>query len=213
MSSSQPVVSPYDSISELFDNDRADFREQEEGYLSLLLSPLAPASTVLDLGCGTGRPIAERIVALGHEILGIDASRGMLKLAERRLPGQRFIMDRIEQVQFDESFDAIVCWDALFHIPRRSHAGIIRKIYGWLRPGGRFMASSGGLVDESKDGFTDMMFGQEFFYDSLTPEQMVETVKGAGFKILLAEMCEQPDGDRNKGKWATLAEKRSSAPL
>ena len=70
------------------------------------------------------------------------------------------------------------------------------------------MISSGGLVDENNSGFTHPMFGHEFHYDSLTPEAMVAAIEKAGFDILRAEMCHPPEGDYNKGKWATVAAKR-----
>jgi hypothetical protein len=68
------------------------------------------------------------------------------------------------------------------------------------------MVSSGGLVEEV--GFTDTMFGHEFFYDSLPPQRMVEVLTESGCEILVAEMCDLPDGGRDKGKWATVAARR-----
>ena len=70
------------------------------------------------------------------------------------------------------------------------------------------MVSSGGVVDEDGEGFTDTMFDHEFFYDSLSPTRMVAVIEEAGFEIVLAEMCDLPDGGRGKGKWATVAAKR-----
>ena len=58
-------------------------------------------------------------------------------------------------------------------------------------------------------GFTDTLFGQEVFYDSLPPDQMVAVLGAAGFDILVAEMCDAPDGGRNKGKWATVASRNA----
>jgi hypothetical protein len=66
------------------------------------------------------------------------------------------------------------------------------------------MVSSGGVVDEG-EGFTDTMFGQEFYYDSLPPEEMVSLIENSGFGVLRAEMCNLPDGGRDRGKWATVA--------
>lgn len=129
----------------------------------------------------------------------------MLNLARERLPEHRWIHDRIERVDFEESFDAAICWDVLFHLPRGRFEPVIRKLHGWLNPGARLMVSSGGVVDEEGDGFTDTMFGHEFFYDSLPPERMVSVIEAAGFTVLLAEMCEPPDGGRGRGKWATIA--------
>lgn len=204
---------PYDHIAGPFHAIRKQLLPRERLYLSMLLAPLAEGSTVLDLGCGTGTPIAREIVSHGHHVVGVDGSEAMLSIARQELPGQRWIHDLIEQVEFDETFDAVVCWDSLFHLPRWRHLSIIRKLHLWLVPGGRLMVSTGGLADDDGDGFVDTMFGHEFFYGSLSPERMVAMLEESGFEILLAEMCDQPDGGRNKGKWATVAERMPELPV
>ena len=201
---------PYDHIAEQFNADRTRLRPNEERYLSCLLEPLRESGRVLDLGCGTGRPIAEYIAARGHDVVGVDGSEAMLALARKRLPKHRWIHALMEEVEFrEQTFDAAVCWDSLFHLPRRFYAPVISKIHRWLKPGGRLMVSSGGASDEKEnsDGFTDTMFGHEFYYDSLSPKKMVAMMQETGFEIIVAEMCDQPDGGRNKGKWATVAAK------
>lgn len=103
----------------------------------------------------------------------------------------------------------VVCWDSLFHLARHHFKPVIGNIHRWLKPGGRMMVSSGGVVEDAGSGFTDTMFGHEFFYDSLSPDQMVGTVEEAEFGILVAEMYDQPDGGRNKGKWAIIAARKA----
>jgi cyclopropane fatty-acyl-phospholipid synthase-like methyltransferase len=201
------TTASYDQIADRFHGLRTTLQPKEVEYLSLLLDHLPQGSEILDLGCGTGRPIAEHIAACGHHVVGVDGSAAMLAFARAQLPAHRWIHDRIEQVEFDKTFDAVVCWDSLFHLPRRYYEPVIQRIHGWLAPGGRMMVSSGGCVDEHPEGFTDTMFGHEFYYDSPPPEQVVAMIEGAGFVVLRAEMCDPPDAGRNKGKWATVAER------
>lgn len=203
------IRAPYDAIAAQFHALRTTLQAGEEACLALLLDPLPADSVILDLGCGTGRPIACFIAGRGHRVVGVDGSAEMLALAREQLPDHRWIHALIEEVEFDETFAAVVCWDSLFHLPRALHAPIIGKIHRWLRPGGRLMISSGGQVDEDGGGFTDTMFGHTFYYDSLTPLRMTAVLEETGFTILRAGMCNPPDGDRDKGKWATVAKKRS----
>ncbi len=203
------ISTPYDQIANRFHAARTRLQPKEVEYLSLLLDPLAQGGTILDLGCGTGQPIATYLASRGHQVVGVDGSEAMLAIARQQLPAHRWIHERIEQVEFAETFAAVVCWDSLFHLPRHHHESMIRKIHRWLMPGGRLMVSSGGVVDDQGEGFTDTMFGHEFFYDSLSPQRMVAVIEESGFDILVAEMCDPPDGGRNKGKWATVAAKRA----
>jgi cyclopropane fatty-acyl-phospholipid synthase-like methyltransferase len=133
----------------------------------------------------------------------------MLAAARKQHPGHRWIHSFMEGVDFDETFDGIVCWDSLFHVSRRRWPQMIEKMHRWLRPHGRLMLSSGGLVPSDGEGFTDTMFGHEFYYDSLPPDTLIATLIRTGFDIVLAEMCDQPDGGRNKGKWATVASRKA----
>lgn len=198
---------PYDRIASEFAQARNQFRPNEKRYLDLLTEPLKAGDSVLDLGCGNGHPIATFLDQCGLRDTGVDGSAAMLAAAAQRLPAQRWIHALIEEVHLSATFDAVVCWDSLFHLRRSMWPRLIRDIHGWLKPLGRLLLSSGGVVD-SGDGFTDTMFGHEFFYDSLPPGELVALLRSVGFDIVLAEMCDQPDGGRGRGKWATVACRR-----
>jgi ubiquinone/menaquinone biosynthesis C-methylase UbiE len=195
---------PYDNIARRYDSVRVALKTRELEYLHTILSSLAPQSTILDLGCGTGRPMATTLAARGHLIVGVDESQEMLALARQRLPGHRWIHGRIEEIELNELFHAVICWDSLFHLPREHWPGVLEKIVTWLKLGGALLLSSGGVV-EGDHGFYDTMFDQEFYYDSLPSETLVPLLKNLGFRIIVSEMCELPDGGRNKGKLVTIA--------
>jgi len=198
------ITTPYDSIAGQYDYARVGLQAKELQYLHAVLEGLAPLSTILDLGCGTGRPIATTLADEGHSIVGVDASEAMLALFRQRLPGHRCIHGRIEHVELDDVFDAVICWDSLFHLPRQHWRGVLRKIYAWLKPCGTLLLSSGGVV-EGDYGFSDTMFGRVFYYDSLPPDILVQLLEDLGFRIAFSEMCELPGPGRNKGKLATIA--------
>src|SRR5687768_11175610 len=118
---------PYDRIAREFSDARATLLPTDRKYLDLVLAPLSPRSTVLDLGCGTGTPIAAEVIARGHRVVGIDASAALLAMARARFPDQQWIHGRMEDVALGGPYDAAICWDAMFHVPREAHAGIIAK--------------------------------------------------------------------------------------
>src|SRR5207302_4423791 len=55
-------------------------RLPQRGEAPLVHAAVAPGADILDLGCGTGR-IAGPLVALGHRVVGVDTSEGMLERA------------------------------------------------------------------------------------------------------------------------------------
>jgi ubiquinone/menaquinone biosynthesis C-methylase UbiE len=107
-----------------------------------VLELLAPATgeIILDAACGTGRytvAIAER----GAAVVGLDFSAAMLARARRRMPTTEFhAADLTKPLPFlAHSFDAILCAQALKHIP--DLAPTMREFARVLRTGGRVVFS------------------------------------------------------------------------
>lgn len=193
----------YNSIAQQWDTARSKFSGREVEYLDAFLDGLTVPSRILDLGCGTGRPIAEAFLERGHRVTGVDQATGMLELARRRLPGGIWIESRIEDFESVEPFDGLVCWDAMFHIERRWHKQLIRRMSGMLVDGGRLMLSVGG---SDHPAFTDTMYGETFFYDSHPPDVELELLRAAGFEFVVLEFTNVPDGGRDKGRYAVVAQ-------
>jgi SAM-dependent methyltransferase len=196
----------YDAIAASWDAARVAFYGRERDYLDALLEGFPVPSRVLDLGCGTGRPIAERVLALGHDVTGVDQAEALLALARARFPTARWVHAAIEDFAPSDTFDAIVCWDALFHIERERHAELFARFASWLRPGGRLMLTFGG---SDHPAFHDTMFGETFFYDSHPPETALALLDAAGFRPIVSELMNLPTSGRDKGRYAVVAERWS----
>ncbi|HYC55046.1 MAG TPA: class I SAM-dependent methyltransferase [Candidatus Binatia bacterium] len=192
----------YDAIVSDWDRARRAFHGRDREYLDLVLEPLRPGSHVLDLGCGTGRPNAAYILARGHRMTGVDQAEALLQLARERFPAAAWVHSSIEDFRAASSFDAVVCWDALFHIERDSHEDLITRMAQMLVPGGRLLLTAGGSVNSA---FTDTMFGQTFFYDSHPPGVERELVERAGCEIVLGAYLNLPTSGREKGRYVIVA--------
>ena len=103
---------------------------------------------VLDVGCGTGRVTAE-LAAAGHEVVGVDLSAPMLRLAERRraaLPPEvagRITLREADMMTLDlgREFALVVAPGRVFQFmltteAQRSALGALRR---HLRPDGRLV--------------------------------------------------------------------------
>lgn len=197
------MPAPYNRIAVQWDAARRDFRPGERDYLELFQSSLQPNSLVLDLGCGTGVPNAAFLSDAGHRIHGIDASHELLEIARRHLPDSHFEPGQLEgDTALAGPFDGAICWDAIFHLERRHHEAVFRRVAAALRPGALFLLTSGGSAN---DPFTDTMFDETFFYDAHPPEESIRLVEASGFEIIRSSLLELPTGGRNKGRLAIAA--------
>ena len=192
----------YDAIADEWDRARAAFHGRERDYLAMLLDGLAAPASILDLGCGTGRPFAEELLRLGHRVTGVDQSARMLGIARARLPGGTWVHATIEAYEPAERHDAVVLWDSLFHVERRHHRAILERVRRCLAPGGRLMATVGGSAHPP---FTDTMFGREFRYDSLPPDAVLRMLDAVGLELLLGEFTNLPTSGRDRGRYAVVA--------
>jgi SAM-dependent methyltransferase len=194
----------YNKIASQWDVVRSTFYGQERNYLDILLADLPRNSLVIDLGCGTGCPMAAYVISRGHRIIRIDQAEELLELARARFPSEQWIHSPIEQHEFSHGFQAAIIWDSLFHIDRSMHAPILRRVVEKLPRGGKVMLTVGG---SEHPPFTDHMLGQAFFYDSNTPEETRRVLQGLGCCLLIGEFMNLPTSGRDKGRYAIVAQK------
>lgn len=60
------MPNPYDAIAEAWHSSRTSFAARK--YVDLVISRLSPGSKILDLGCGTGVPIAHYLIDNGFRV-------------------------------------------------------------------------------------------------------------------------------------------------
>lgn len=103
-----------------------------------LLAPRA-GERILDVGCGDG-PLTKKLVELGCEVVGVDASPAMVEAA-KALGLDAHVMDG-QALQFTHEFDAVFS-NAALHWMQQPEA-VIAGAWRALKPGGRFVAEFGG---------------------------------------------------------------------
>ncbi|MFL1376301.1 class I SAM-dependent methyltransferase [Nocardiopsis protaetiae] len=133
----------YDALSHRY--DEAFGGDTKYGpWITDLLDRLPEAARVLDLGCGTGVPVARDLAAAGHRVRGVDISGVQIARARELVPAAEF--DRADAAALDlpeESLDAVVCLYALIHLPLAEQPALLGRIGRWLRPGGTLLATAG----------------------------------------------------------------------
>jgi SAM-dependent methyltransferase len=186
------VATGYDLIAEgyLERYGRSLVRDQ---WLGKLITLIPQKSRVLDLGCGSGVPVALGLARRGHEVVGIDGSARQLSLARLNVPKAHFIHADMTRVQVaPSSFDAVTAFYSITHVPRDEHAELLRRIASWLKPEGVFLASLG--ADQSAD-WRGSWLGVEMFFSHYGAEVNEQLVRQAGFNIVEATVVNQDNED------------------
>ena len=114
----------YDACAEEY----GESRKVEPGIeIRGLLDRLENGAAVLDIGCGTGVPIAKSL-ANRYQVTGVDVSQEMISWARQNVPTGEFVCDDVMSVEFEPArFDAVVAFYSIFHIPRERTPDIVQQ--------------------------------------------------------------------------------------
>lgn len=99
--------------------------------------PVGPEDDVLDLCCGNGLFTAH-FAAKGRSVTSVDISPDLLQVLEQRtLANVTTQCSDMRAVSFPESrFSRILLYAALQYIDEAETIQLLRRMAGWLRPGG-----------------------------------------------------------------------------
>jgi len=98
------------------------------------------ARKILDIGCASGAFGAALKQRQECQVIGIEMNTSLAEIATVRL--DRVLTADVEALPattFASEFDCITCGDVLEHL--RDPWAIVAKLSGWLRPGGRIIAT------------------------------------------------------------------------
>ena len=99
---------------------------------------------ILELGCGTGHPIAKEISPIANHYLGVDNSQSMLDEYLKNVPNANgTLMDMTKIEQLSGKWDFIFSWGAICHLPIELQKETMLAISKLLKSGGRFLFTGG----------------------------------------------------------------------
>lgn len=169
--------------------------------LDKLLALLQPGQRVLDVGCGTGKPVAETLSNAGAEVVGVDISPKMVDHARSRVKGTFVQADFLDFIPPHSTYHAVVIIFSLLQLSSYSDFYAIMTKYGGLvEAGGYFVLGtmpSDNYVKERSDydetGTYAVDFPTPFMGKSentffLTSSGLVNFVTSMGFKVISNEI-------------------------
>ncbi|MBI4202716.1 MAG: class I SAM-dependent methyltransferase [Chloroflexi bacterium] len=179
------VRAGYDAIAEQYlaarPRDGADMALLED-----LAARLSPGAHILDAGCGAGVPVAQRL-AQRFAVTGVDLSQAQVDLARRLVPAASFLCGDMTRLSFPAaSFDAVVSFYAVIHVPREQHRDLLLNFHRMLKPGGLLLVTMGrsdAPGDTDNDFFGAPMYWSH--YDAPTNQRLAGA---CGFQVLQAVM-------------------------
>jgi len=127
-------------------------------------------------------------------VTGIDISAKMLELARINSPQSKFLKMDMKRLDFEkQSFDGIICLYSIFHVPRRYHLGILKRLRRVLKPQGLLAIHMGwgawvGIEENWLGG------GAPMYWSHFGKGKNIDLIRRAKFHIILSKPSRQKDG-------------------
>jgi SAM-dependent methyltransferase len=183
------VGTGYDAIAERYEEATRAGRGPEtyfRRFLDRVLGSIPNGGWVLDLGCGAGLIAAE--LARHGRVVGVDRSAAQLRLARHNAPTSLLVRADLGDVTFAPgSFDMVVAFWSVIHVPRELHRVLLERIRGWLRSEGVFAATLG--AGDNPEELHDF-HGTPMYWSHFDADTNRALLRDAGFEIVQADEIE-----------------------
>lgn len=162
-------------------------RLMEAEWLDRFRGLLPPCPAVLDLGCGTGEPIARHLVEQGCNVTGVDTAPEMIAICKDHMPGQTWCVADMRALSLGRVFDGILAWDSFFHLRHDDQRRMFPVFRQHAAPHATLMFTSGPSHGEAIGTFG----GEPLYHASLDAAEYRALLHENGFGVV-AHAVEDP---------------------
>lgn len=178
-SAADAVIDLYQRHAATYDGLRGKLL-MEGPWLARFRALLAPDATILDIGCGTGQPIARHFMEQGHAVTGVDSASAMIALCRARFPEGDWQIADMRRLALGRRFDGLIAWDSFFHLTPEDQRGMFKVFANHATPGAALIFTSGPAHGEAIGSFE----GEALYHGSLAPEEYRALLAENGFSVV-----------------------------
>jgi SAM-dependent methyltransferase len=150
----------------------------ERPWLDRFTALLPRGGAVLDIGCGSGQPIARHLIEQGFAVTGVDSSPAMLRMCEARFPSHAWVAADMRTLSIGGRFDGLLAWDSLFHLRPEDQRRMFAVFGAHAAPKAALMFTSGTSYGEVVGTF----HGEPLYHASLEPGGIPQAARCAGLQ-------------------------------
>lgn len=135
----ESVKKDYDVIAEEYCEEFGRAYEDLD-VIEEFMAKLKPKSKILDLGGGAGK-LTDLFIKRGYDAICYDFSEKMMRKSKEYYSELPYVLDDMINMKnhfMNNSFDGIIAFYSLFHIPRENINNVFLDIYDLLKENGVF---------------------------------------------------------------------------
>lgn len=159
----------------------------EGSWLDRFCNLLPSGAAVLDIGCGSGLPIACDLIRRGFHVTGVDGSPKMLALFRRNLPGIPAHLADMRELALGKRFAGVLAWDSFFHLSPDDQRVMFSRFQAHAAADAALMFTSGN----AEGSVVGELEGDPLYHGSLDPHEYRTLLDAANFEVV-AHVVEDP---------------------
>jgi cyclopropane fatty-acyl-phospholipid synthase-like methyltransferase len=178
-SAADNIIGLYDRNAALWDSSRGKTLF-EAAWLDRFLAPIPCGGTILDIGCGSGEPIAHHVVQRDYSVTGIDSSETLIALCRQRMPDHDWHVADMRRLSLGTRFDGLIAWDSFFHLTVEDQRVMFPVFRAHAGAGAPLMFTSGPDHGEAMGEFG----GEPLYHASLAPGEYRALLNANHFEVV-----------------------------
>ena len=174
------IIDHYERHAAAWDRDRHSGAWNDKLWHDRFIGSLHPGAAVLDLGCGSGRPVAQHMAERGLRVTGVDSSPTMIALCRERLPDHEWLVADMRDLSLGRRFDGVLAWDSFFHLDHDDQRRMF-DVFAKHAAGRAVLMFNGGPTHGEAIG---QYGGDPLYHASLAPAEYVDLLNQFGFEVI-----------------------------
>ena len=187
MSEAERVIGLYERHALAFDGIRSKHLF-EKPWLDRFAANLPTGASVLDIGCGSGEPMAADLIRRGLAVTGVDSSETLIGLCRERYPAGDWRVADMRSLALGRTFDALLAWHSFFHLTPDQQRAMFPVFAAHAADGAMLMFTSGPAEGVAIGTFE----GEPLYHASLGPEEYRRLLGENGFTVV-NHVTDDPD--------------------
>ena len=192
------IIDHYERYARDWDANRNRYVDpwNDKPWHERFVAALRAEATVLDLGCGSGSPVAKYMAECGLRVTGVDSSPTLISLC--RLPDHEWLVGDMRSLQLPRRFDGRLAWDSFFHFTPDDQRRMFDVFAQHAAPSTVLMFNSGPAYGERVGAYR----GEPLYHASLNPDEYGALLGQIGFEVV-AHVVEDWETGGGRTVWLT----------
>lgn len=173
------IIGLYEENAAAWDEARgAELKERV--WIDQFLAHVSDGAHLLDLGCGSGRPVAAYLIERGYRVTGLDSSPSLIALCRERFPDEEWLVGDMRSLDLGRRFAGILAWYSFFHLHFDDQRAMFPRFAAQAMPGAPLIFTSGPQHGEAIGEWQ----GEPLYHASLSPDEYRYLLNENGFEVL-----------------------------